>query len=415
MARLRDNRDFQFLWWGRTLSLLGDNVVWVVLPLAVLSQPGGTPAWAGVITSAMALAGVLARIPAGLLSDRWDSRRIMLMCDTGCLAAMAALAGLVRTHAAPVLLLGPAIVLATLSSLFAPAAVTAITRLVPAERLPSVLALSEGRGAVLALVGFPLGGTLYALARWAPFLLDAVSYAGSVLVVLLIRRPLRSAGEQRARFRAPALLDGLRFLRRDRVLLAVAAHAAVINTVFGGLTLATAVVVAGRAGSSAGPTNGLVMVLASSGTLVGASAAAWCGRRLSIRATVLLVSGTAGVLVSLMAFTTAPLAIGLLLGVCCAVVPLETVTVSTYQLRVTPDHMIGRVSAAVGFVAMSMAPVGPLATGALLDAVGRRATLGLLGGTLCAAAVAVVVLFPRTAVSEHPGRASPTRAHTPAA
>ncbi|NEE53657.1 MFS transporter, partial [Streptomyces sp. SID8455] len=65
-----------------------------------------------------------------------------------------------------------------------------LRRIVPKEQIATATAQGMGRDMVAQLVGAPLGGLLYAMGRWIPFLFDAVSFLFVTLGSLLIRRPL---------------------------------------------------------------------------------------------------------------------------------------------------------------------------------------------------------------------------------
>src|SRR6185436_9988052 len=63
------------------------------------------------------------------------------------------------------------------AGVFAPTEMSAIRAVVPTEQLPTALSQQQARQHVASLVGGPLGGALYAVARWVPFLFDAVTFA----------------------------------------------------------------------------------------------------------------------------------------------------------------------------------------------------------------------------------------------
>src|SRR4029450_11839145 len=77
---LRDNVDFRRYWIGQLASDLGTQVSLVAFPLLVLAL-GGTPAQAGGIATGSLVARLICRLPAGVLADRYDRRRVMLWAD----------------------------------------------------------------------------------------------------------------------------------------------------------------------------------------------------------------------------------------------------------------------------------------------------------------------------------------------
>src|SRR5690242_16917650 len=87
---LRRNRDYMLVWAGQAVSELGSQVSTVAYPLLVLALTH-SPAKAGVVGLAATLPLPLLALPAGVLADRFDRKRLMLACDALRAAALAAL------------------------------------------------------------------------------------------------------------------------------------------------------------------------------------------------------------------------------------------------------------------------------------------------------------------------------------
>lgn len=87
---LRGNRDFVALWTGQAASALGTSISSLAYPLVLLSMTGSS-ALAGAGAAVMAATTFLLRIPAGVVADRVDRKRLMLLCDAGRLVAVGSL------------------------------------------------------------------------------------------------------------------------------------------------------------------------------------------------------------------------------------------------------------------------------------------------------------------------------------
>ncbi len=85
------NRDFQLLWGGQAVSLLGSQTSKIAYPLLVLALTG-SPAKAGIAGFAAMLGYLLFPLPAGGLAHRDDRKRIMIACDAIRLAAVGSIA-----------------------------------------------------------------------------------------------------------------------------------------------------------------------------------------------------------------------------------------------------------------------------------------------------------------------------------
>ena len=76
------NRDYMLLWSGQMVSSIGTRVSMLAFPLLVLAITH-SPAQAGLIAALRGLPYALFILPAGALVDRWDRKRVMILCDTG--------------------------------------------------------------------------------------------------------------------------------------------------------------------------------------------------------------------------------------------------------------------------------------------------------------------------------------------
>ena len=98
------------------------------------------------------------------------------------------------------------------AGIFGPAQTSAIRTVVPTDDLPTALSQNQAREHVAGLIGAPLGGALYAVTRWLPFAVDAVSFAVSCFTLSRLRTDLSPARTgRRTRLRAD-LAEGLRFV-----------------------------------------------------------------------------------------------------------------------------------------------------------------------------------------------------------
>jgi hypothetical protein len=75
-----ENRDFVLLWGGETLSEVGSQSSAVAYTLLVLALTGSSTD-AGIVGLARWLPLVLFSLPAGVLADRVNRKRLMIVCD----------------------------------------------------------------------------------------------------------------------------------------------------------------------------------------------------------------------------------------------------------------------------------------------------------------------------------------------
>src|SRR6185312_1795540 len=87
---LHRNRDFLLLWSGQAISQLGSQVSLVAYPLLVLAVTG-SPAKAGIVAFARNIPIAALALPAGMLADRVNRRRLMVATDGVRAMAMASI------------------------------------------------------------------------------------------------------------------------------------------------------------------------------------------------------------------------------------------------------------------------------------------------------------------------------------
>jgi MFS family permease len=228
---------FALLWTAGFISQVGDWLLILSLPLYVYQQTGSS-----VATGATFAAGLLPRIVigslAGVLVDRWDRKRTMVVADV-LRAGLLPLLLLVQSPDWLWLVYVVAFGESTLALFFKPANGAVCPQVIAAdaapeqvsERLVAGNALFAQRGAVVRLVGPLLGGALLGLLGLpALVLLDCASFILSGVLIMLVRVPPVAPDPARARRRAatpPASLwlqtwrdwlAGLGLVRQDPLL-----------------------------------------------------------------------------------------------------------------------------------------------------------------------------------------------------
>ena len=388
------NRDFMLLWTGQALSGLGSQTSTVAYPLLVLALTGSA-AKAGVVGLAKWLPLAVFAVPAGVLADRLDRKRLMIATDVvGMLGAASIVVAL---------WLGRPLYLQVVAVAFLDGALfitseicerAALRQVVDALQLPDAVAQDEARNHGAGIVGPPFGGLLFALARAFPFVTDALSFLCSMAATSFTRADFRSAGTPDAPRSSGAwaqLTDGFSWLRAHPFFRTTSLLFAAGNPVYTGLYL-LAILLAKRHGASSAEI-GAMFAIVGAGGLLGAILAGPLRRRLTARAVIVgedwLLVGS--VLLLLLAHN--PLLIGLLVAAAEFATPVGNSLVAGSRVAVTPGHLQGRVAAAAATIAMSLAWLGPLAVGLAFEHTGPDTTVLIVGAWALALAV-IATLAP---------------------
>jgi MFS transporter len=371
---LRRNRDFLLLQLGQLLSDAGTQSTSIAYPLLVLAVTGSA-AKAGIVSFARILPWALFALLAGVVADRWNRKRLMIAADGVRVLAIGSLAAAILLDriafwAIPLV----AFVEGAGAALFSAAQAGAMRAVVPGGQLPAAAGAQTGRQAAVWLVGPPLGGGLFGLARALPFLVDAVSYACSTLSLLAMRTPFQEEREPDRSSLRSRLAEGVRFLWGQPFLRTCAFLFGLANFVGPGVLLAV-VVLGKRQGLSGGEVGALVAAFGAC-LLLGSLVAPLVRRLLPVRAVLLLELWTWPGCALFLVWPNVYVLTASILPTALAIPSTDSV-VHGYRIAMTPDRLLGRAESVRTTISLLIAPLGPLVAGVLLDATSARATIAL--------------------------------------
>jgi MFS family permease len=393
---------FAKLWTASTLSALGTGLTVVAAPLYVSARTSNALIVSATTGVAM-LPWLLFALPAGVLVDRVDRRRLMVAVDWARTAAMGVLAVAILAGWSSIVLLDLVLFLInTGETAFEPAAQSMVPAVVPRDQLERANGWLVG-GETLSryMIAGPLGGFMFVVAASIPFFANAGTYAASAVLVGLVggtygvTRP-DNAG-RRTRVRAE-VAEGLRWLLRQRMLRTMAVLIGLLNIT---LAAATAVLVllakerlhVGSVGY------GSLFTCMAVGSLLGSAVGDRVIRRVTATWTIRI-----GLLVEALTHLTLALAtsvyvVGAVLAAFGIHAALWTIVGTSLRQRLTPAHMLGRVSSANLFISAGGNFAGALLGGALAGAFGITAPywVGFVVALIVAAATWRV--FDRTTVA----------------
>lgn len=390
-ARLWRDRNFTIFWGGQTLSVLGDTFALIAMPLLVL-QATGSVALMGLVTAAYGVGQLISGVFSGPIVDRVDRRRLMILCDIIRIVLYATiplgwwLAGPQLWLIFVVVGLG-----AMFGMLFQVAYITAVANLVDRDQITDANSRLEGTFAIAYVLGPMLAG--FISARFQPAAavgIDACSFAVSALTLSAIRLRRAAAARPTTRERPLAeMLAGVRFLLHQPVLRAVT----VLLSTFMVLVAAGNDLFIYRLKHDLGQGDnavGIVFGLASVGAILSAALAPYLRRRFGFGPCWLGGILLDGVLIAAIGIAPgvaiiAPLAMGFTFAN-----TLSGINSMSLRQEITPDHLLGRVTAAFWTLNQALGPIGAALTTAIAAGAGTSAVLLAMGaGGIVLAAIGV--------------------------
>jgi MFS family permease len=385
------NRDYLLLWSGQSVSAIGSRVSGIVFPLVVLDLTHSA-ALAGLVGALSDLPYAVFGLPAGALVDRWNRKRVMLLCDTLRALNMASIPlALAVAHLTVGQLFAVAALEGTLFTFYDIAQNAALPQVVAADQLPAALARSHGMVGTAQLIGPPLGGLLLQTGRAVPFVVDALSYAASVGSLLFIKTPFqqeRSAAPGRLR---TEIAEGLTWIWRQRFIRFTGLMAATDGMVFTGLGLT--LIVLARQQHATPATIGTMFAVAAVGGTAGSFITGWIVERFTFPQILIGAAWLTVLLWPLYLILTAPLLLGTLLGIHWMISGGFHLAQGSYRRILVPDELQGRVNGVFELLELSADVVAVALTGVLLQAIGIKPVLLVLFAALIVQAV-IMTLSP---------------------
>jgi MFS family permease len=384
-------RDFRLLFAGIGTSLLGDGVYTVAIAWQVYDL-SNAPTALSVVGLAWTLPMVLFLLVGGVLGDRIDRRRLLVVSDLIRAAAVGGMATLALTGVIELWhLIGLVVVYGIGQALFAPSFQAIVPEVVPTGRLVQANSLQQlFEPLAFRLAGPALGGLVIgAFGTGEAFLIDTLTYTVSIACVTMMRPLPRGAPEERPSIRSD-LREGIGFVRSQTWLWATLAAAAVTLLLWiGPLEVLLPFVVRNEYGGGA---EGLGLIFAAIGAGAIGSAAVIGQRGLARRHVLWMYLGWGASTLALAGYgivheVWAAMMIAFLAGIGEGV---GSITWVTLMHRHVPDRLLGRVSSLDWMVSIGLVPVSFALAGPIAEWVGVEATM--IGASVLATAAFLTFL-----------------------
>ena len=413
LSGLWRHSEFVKLWTGQTISRFGSEVSTLAIPLAAALVLNASPAQMGLLGAFEFAPFLLLSLFAGVWVDRMRRRPVLIVADIGRAILLgsipaAALLGVLRIEQLYVV----GVLSGVLTVFFDVAYQSYLPVLVSREHLVEGNSKLEVSRSVAQIAGPGVGGALVQFVS-APLAVavDALSFVGSVIFLLLINtpepKPVRHAADSGSIW--AELREGLGVVLGNPLLRSIAACTGTSN-LFGNAMMAIYVLYATRELGIQPAVIGLIFAVAGPGALFGALIAGWLAHRFGLGTTIIgsiLVGQVANFLVPLAAgpslVITAMLMVAM--SVAGAAGPVYNINQVSLRQAITSDRLQGRMNASMRFIVWGTIPIGALLGGGLGELIGLRPTM-LIAAVLGLIAPVFVMLSPVRQLRSQPSPAS---------
>lgn len=369
LPSLWHNRDFMLLWSGQIVSGLGSNMTALALPLLILALTN-SPQSAGIVSASFSLPFVLFNLPAGALMDRWNRKRVMIICDIVRAVNIVTIpiAGFLGVLTVGQMLInsfieGSAVVF------FSTAETAALPQVVDKRQLGAAAAQNGVAFGLMDMIGAPIAGFVYGvIGRLVPFIFDAISYGASVFSLSLIRTEFQTERAKGERHLWLEIKEGLAWLWSHPVIRALTFLAAGVNLRMAANTLII-IVLAQRLGAEAF-TIGLILSFGAGAGIVGAILGGVVNKRFNFPQIIVVTTWLPLLLTVLLAFVGNLTELAAVVIAIFLVDPIYDINQYSYRLALIPDRLQGRVNSSFRLIAWGMRPISATLAGWLLQGFG---------------------------------------------
>ncbi|WP_433894409.1 MFS transporter [Streptomyces sp. CA-111067] len=396
ISPLREHPDFRRLWFGNTVSYIGQQMTAMAVSLQVYAITGSS-FYVGLVGLCSLVPLIVFGLYGGAVADAVDRRRLGLVTAAGLTVLSVALAAVAVVHLRSVGVLYAIVALqAVCFAMNSPARSSMIPRLLPPGQLPAANALASLAGGVGQMAGPMLGAVLVGLWGYqAAYIIDAVAFTASLYAMWRLPAMLPGEGDGAVR-RRPSVIEGLRYLAarpnlRTTFISDLAAMVlaqprvlfpAVAGLWFGGDT----------------STVGLLAAAPAVGALLGSVFSGWLGRVKRQGMAVLFAVGSWGAAIAVFGLTRNLWLALVFLALAGCADTISMVFRNTMLQSAAPDDMRGRLQGVFLVVVVGGPRLGDFLSGSVADAF--TPTVAVVGGGLaCIAAIALIALFQRSFIS----------------
>jgi MFS family permease len=360
------NRDFMLLWSGQAVSSLGTTITQTAYPLLVWDL-SHSAALVGLVGGLGTLPYIFLSLLVGALIDRWDRKRLMILCDIGRAINLASvLVVMVLGRLTVAQICANTLIEGTFYVFFNLAEVSCLPRVVSKEQIPLATSQNEATTGTTVLVGPALGGALYTLSQFVPFLADAISYVVSVITLSFIKVPFQEKRqEDQQRKLLAEIREGLAWLWRQPLIRYIAFLTGGCNFIGAGLIPILLVLVKQQHGSSL--VYGTILTIGGVGAIAGSLLGAPIQKRFRFGPVIICTIWFEALCFPLYAVAPNPLLLGVLSACLFVAGPIYNVVQFSYRISLIPDELQGRVNSVFRLLAFGFQPFGFALTGLLIQ------------------------------------------------
>ncbi len=390
-------KDFTLVVIGQIISLFGNNILRFALPLFVLQQ-SGSPALFGFVSASAFVPMVIMSPIGGIIADRVNKQRIMVVLDTITTVVIAAFMLLTGVVSIIPLVVAMLMLLYGIQGAYAPAVQASMPLLASGERLMPANAVVNLVQSLAQLLGPVIGGILFGgYGLWPILAVSCACFAFSAIIELFIRIPFEKRPSEKSVWALVKgdLKESAGYIVRDYPIMGkILALTFCINLFMSTLIMVGMPVLITEYLKMSSELYGVSQGVMAAGGLLGGVLAGALGKRLRLRRAwlLLLICAVSILPMSLVLLFDAPLLCYLVLtamsalSMACAMIC--NIQMLAFVQSETPNRLIGKVIALIMMVNLCAQPLGQSMYGLLFEHFARTPYIVVLGAALASFCIA---------------------------
>lgn len=381
---MKDKRNFILYLTGRFISFIGTGIQQIAIPLFILDLTH-SGVLMGVFSALNLVPNIITSPFAGILGDRKDRRKIMVLADFGrgilvCILGFLAFGGNLNIY----ILFGIQILISIMDSIFNSASSAIIGELLEEDELMRAMSARGGLDAISMIIGPALGGIIYGFfGIKTVFLINGISFILSGIMVVFMIYTCKNHNDGKITINTFFHENGevLNFIRKDKGLMQLAIFCMISNLLVAPFIDIVMPYVIKKGIGFTSQQYGYVMATFTVGVLVGNIVLGVFAKNLKSKLIINLGLIVEGVMFFVLAIAVLPTLVKLfggaswilfavLAGIClligafnaCVNTPLQT-----NLQKMVPNDMRSRFFSLLGTFCQGAIPLGAIVYGILLD------------------------------------------------
>ncbi|BCB03610.1 MFS transporter [Bacillus sp. KH172YL63] len=364
---------------GNLISFFGDQIYLIAIPLLVLALTG-SPVSMGIV-AALERLPILLQPFAGILSDTYKRKRLLLICDAGRSVLVGGIGILFILGMLEMWIVYPVVFgIGCLSQIYNTSQFASIPGLVKKKDLQAVNALNSGAFNLALFLAPGVGGLIISVFNPGyALLVNSFSFLVSFAAIL----SLQMKGEKKASSGLSIWRDmgeGFKFVVHTKPILYT--NLAMVSSVFGTTLFLTLLVYHLKDTVNVDPVHiGWLISIGGVGAVTGAFTSTMIRKRFSYRRILFISSFIGGMSIVCFGLADSYYWLMVMNAVGTFTAALMSPCIITIRQTLTPDRLLGRVQATSRLLTWMLMPLAAFLAGILAETIGTNTTI-ILAGTI---------------------------------